>query len=502
MAMSSIWAATAAPASFPSLDKNLAVDVAIVGGGITGVTTALHLAAGGKRVALLEAGRVGCGSTGHSTGNLYATVGQGLAQLESKWGAQKLGAVVRARARAVDRIEQTIRERAIECAFGRVPWWLHQSAPADRGAQDLDRELDAARRAGLQARIEPAAPLPWHTGRALAIAGQAQFQPLAYVRGLAQRIASTGCAIFEHTPAIEIDASAGFVATPHARVRAAHIVLATHTPKGFDVVQTEIGPYREYGVAAPLAGGELPGGIFWSTESPRHSVRAFAHDGRRYVVVVGHKHKTGQEADTRRCYAELEEFVRAHFDAGAIEHRWSAQGYYPADGLPYVGASAGAANLHIATGFSADGLTYGALAGELIADAILGRANDAAAVFDARRFDPGKAALDFARENANVAAEYVKDYASLLAAPHLGDLAPGDGRVVTVRNTRCAVHRTSDGKLMGVSPFCTHLRCVVHWNRAEQSWDCPCHGSRFRPDGSVIEGPALEPLERLEEEGA
>ncbi len=496
MSLASIWEATAPASAFPSLQRDLQVDVAIVGAGVTGLTAARRLAAAGKSVAVLEARRVGEGTTGNSTGNLYSVVGQGLAEIERKWGEPVAGAVVRSRAAAVASVESTVRERGIDCAFTRVPF--HQYEP--RGAapgEALDRECDAARRAGLTARIEATAPLPFPTGRCLVIDGQAQLHPLAYVRGLAQGIASPTCGIFEATPVLEVHAREGRIVTARGTVRAPHIVLATHTPKGFDVVQTELGPYREYAIAAEVDAAALPDGVYWSQEASRHSLRALAWKGRHYVIVAGGRHKTGQQDDTEGCLERLERFLREHFAGARVAHRWSAQGYYPADGLPYIGASGVHDNLFLATGFAADGLTYGTLAGELVADAILGRQNEHAALYRARRFDPGKAGAKLVRENANVAAEYIRDYVGLLRAPQLGDLAAGEGRIVEWEGKRCAVHRTQSGELLAVSPACTHLKCIVHWNRAEQSWDCPCHGSRFAPDGSVLEGPALEPLARL-----
>lgn len=498
MSNPSIWHATARPAGFPSLTEDLAVDVAVVGGGITGIMTAALLCAAGKSVAVLEAHLVASGSTGYSTGNLYAPVGAGLAGIEDKWDEAAMRRVAASRLAAVERIEALAARHGIECGFRRVPFHLFGVEGSDEEREQLERELDAARRCGLAARIEPRAPLPFATARTLVIDGQAQFHPFDFVRGLARRIEAPQCRIFENTAALEIDADEGLVRTAVATVRAREIVMATHTPKGFNLVQTELGPYREYAVAGPLDSGELPGGVFWSAEARRHSVRSMSHAGRTYAMVIGAKHKVGQEPDPQDCYAELERYLRERLAVGAISHRWSAQGYWPADALPYIGRSAGAGHLYIATGFSADGLTYGALAAHLVSDLILGRADEALAeLYQPTRLEPVKAAKDFVKENLNVAGEYLKDYAKLLAAPEVEELAPGDGMVVQLEGRRCAVHRTASGELLAVSPVCTHLKCIVHWNRAEQSWDCPCHGSRFQPDGSVIEGPAAAPLDRL-----
>lgn len=498
MSNMSIWHATARPAVFPRLEQDLAVDVAVIGGGITGITAAALLSAAGRSVAVLEAREVGSGSTGYSTGNLYAPVGAGLVALESKWDEDTMRRVAGSRLGAVSRLEALIALHGVECDFRRVPFHLFGLEDSAEEHDKLDGELDAARRCGLDARLEPRAPLPFPTARTLVIDGQAQFHPFDYVRGMARRIESPRCRIFEGTPVIEAEGDEGVARTAAATVRARDIVMATHTPKGFHVVQTELGPYREYGVAGPSSSGELAGGVFWSLEERRHSVRAMTHAGRAYAMVIGARHKVGQEPDTEDCYAELDRFLFERLAIGEISHRWSAQGYWPADALPYIGRGPGSDHLYIATGFSADGLAYGALSAHLLSDMILGRADESLVeLYKPTRLEPVKAARDFMKENLNVAGEYLKDYARLLAASEVRELQPGDGKVVQLEGKRCAVHRTAAGELLAVSPLCTHLKCVVHWNRAEQSWDCPCHGSRFQPDGSVIEGPATMPLERL-----
>lgn len=498
MANISLWHDTARDARFAPLEADATVDVAIVGGGIVGTMTALMLMREGMSVAVLEARGIGSGTTGYSTGNLYTTVGAGLAAIEEKWGEEAMRRVARSRRAAIDRVEMFSRELEIDCAFTRCAF--HQFALPESDEQALEqlrKEADAARRAGLEVREMGCAPLPFPTGTTLAIEGQAQLQPMDFVRGLALRIRSERCRIHEDTRVLDFDADAKTVATPRGAVRAAHIVLATHTPKKFNAVQTELGPYREYAVAIEVGAGTLPAGVFWSQESSRHSLRAFSRGGRHYAVVIGERHKTGQEPDMQGRQDALASWIHRRIRAQGETHRWSAQGYYAADNLPYIGHSAGADNLYIATGFGADGLTYGAAAAPILVDAIMGRGNEYAELYKATRVS-AKAAGTFMKENVNVVGEYVKDYANLLRPGHAEELLPGDGRIVEVSGKRCAVHRTLDGRLVAVSPVCTHLKCIVHWNNAERSWDCPCHGSRFDVDGAVLEGPAAAPLERLE----
>ncbi|HET9576643.1 MAG TPA: FAD-dependent oxidoreductase [Usitatibacter sp.] len=493
----SIWQATSKPAALPLFGGEAEVDVVVIGGGITGITTAMLLAEAGRSVIVLEARQVGTGTTGRSTGNLYAVVGNGLATIAQKWGDDRMKEVVRSRASAVDFVEQTVTRHRIDCDFRRCTFHLYAPGLEDATRRQIERECDAAAMAGLPAHMVEEVPLPFHTGHAMVIEHQANFHPLAYVRGLVRAIASDGCRIFEHSEAGEIDYDHGIVKTARGQVAAKAIVMATHTPKGFDLVQTELGPYREYAIAATLRTGAYPDGIFWSEEPARHSIRSLRRDGREWLIVLGHKHKTGQEKDATACFEALEDFARANFDIESIDCRWSAQGYYPADGLPLIGRSATHDKLYIATGFLADGLTYGTVAARILAGEILGRPEPGADLYKANRVRPMKAAKDFLKENLNVAAEYVKDYASMAKVKGLEEVPVGEGRIVEIDGKRCALYRAESDTAVCVSPVCTHLKCMVHWNNAEKSWDCPCHGSRFAIDGSVIEGPAARPLERI-----
>ncbi|HET9652250.1 MAG TPA: FAD-dependent oxidoreductase [Usitatibacter sp.] len=493
----SIWQATSQPLALPLFSGEAAADVVVVGGGITGLTTAMLLAEAGRSVVVLEAHEIGSGTTGRSTGNLYGLVGNGLATVAQKWGNDTMKAVVRSRAAAVDFIERTVANHGIDCDFRRCAFHLYAPGLEDATRRQVERECEAAVMAGLCAHMAEEIPLPFHTGHGMVVEDQANFHPLNYVRSLARAIASDTCRIFEHSEVLEMDYDHGTVKTAQGQVTAKAVVVATHTPKGFDFVQTELGPYREYAIAATLRTGAYPDGIFWSQSANRHSIRSLRHGEREWLIVLGHKHKTGQEKDAELCFQELEDFARASFDVESIDNRWSAQGYYPADGLPLIGRSGTHDNLLIATGFLADGLAYGTVAARILAGEILGAPDAYADIYKASRVRPVKAAKDFLKENLNVAAEYVKDYASMAKLKNIEEVPPGEGRIVEIDGKRCALYRAENDTAVCVSPICTHLKCMVHWNNAEKSWDCPCHGSRFAIDGSVIEGPAARPLERI-----
>jgi glycine/D-amino acid oxidase-like deaminating enzyme/nitrite reductase/ring-hydroxylating ferredoxin subunit len=491
----SLWGLAGDQHVFPTLQSDLSVDVAVIGGGITGITIAEQLSRAGHTVVVLEAQRVGFGTTGHATGNLYATTDEFLYKLVKKWGNDKVAEVVRSRQQAIDTVERNIAQYRLQCDFTRQPWVLYSIEGTRDESHNIDAECDAARYAGLDARIVHELPLPFKITKALIVREQAQFNPLRYVRDLAAAIRSEQCLIFEESPIIDIDLQNSVVNTAAHSVKADHIVMATHTPKGFDVVQTELGPYQEYAIAALQEGPPLVGGIFWSCGTHSTSVRSAVIKGKPYILLIGEKHKTGQNADPNASYQRLEDMLRARFQAQQIEMRWSAQQFRAADGIPYIGSSDGT-QLYIATGFAADGLTYGTLAGMMICDEIRGIVNPYAELYSPRRFTPVKSAVNFLKENINVAGRYLKDYVQTPPVKNFNDLVPDQGALVDLNGEKLAAYRDTNGEFYLHSAVCPHLKCIVQWNQVERSWDCPCHGSRFHYDGNIIEGPAMHPLHR------
>lgn len=217
----------------------------------------------------------------------------------------------------------------------------------------------------------------------------------------------------------------------------------------------------------------------------------------KVLMVLGEMHKTGQKDYNEECFDNLEKFLRDRFDVASVEYKWSAQQFKAADGIPYIGLSSGNNKTYIATGFSADGLTYGTLAAMIIADEILGNDNPWAKTYDASRLTPIASASNFIKENLNVAAELIKDTLKKAEVKNFTDIQPGEGKIVEIEGQKCAASRTQEGELFAVSAICTHMGCTVHWNQAEASWDCPCHGSRFTQKGEVIEGAAIAPLKNI-----
>jgi glycine/D-amino acid oxidase-like deaminating enzyme/nitrite reductase/ring-hydroxylating ferredoxin subunit len=475
------------------LQEEATADVVIVGGGITGITLAMNLVEQGTSVILLEARDVGCGSTGNSTGNLYETVSSGIRTIVDRWGEDVAHAVSTARREALEQIEHRVRQFNILCGFRRCA--LYRYATSASAQTSIENEYQGSLKAGLRVHFEKTLPALFEQpqGPVLVLNNQAQFQPQAYVEGLAREAANQGCRIFENSVVLEVDTDKRVVRTANGKVTAREIVLATHSPIGMHLVQAEMTVNREYGLATRIPRGTFPEGIFWGSGVERLSVRSLDVDDESFFVCVGEEHKTGQQ-DTNISMDRLESAVHGNFKVPEVEFRWSAQNYSAADGLPYIGRDA--TDCFIATGFATDGLTYGTVAASLIADQIAGRDNVFAPIVKASRFSPLKGAKGLAEENVTVLKSLVKDYVTDRESIPLSQLMPGKAAMVKFENASLAAYRDPDGTLFAVSPVCTHMKCKVHWNAVENSWDCPCHGSRFAPDGTVIEGPATEPLYR------
>jgi glycine/D-amino acid oxidase-like deaminating enzyme/nitrite reductase/ring-hydroxylating ferredoxin subunit len=479
----SIWLEAPAP-SFPRLERNVSADVAVIGGGIVGVTAALALVEAGARVVLIDAGRLGRGVTGHTTGKISSQHGLIYAQLRSKHGAEAARVYGEANEAALAWIAERVERDGIDCDFRRRVSYAWSDSRSE-----LEDEAQAAAEAGLPASFVDTTPLPFDVPGAVRFDNQAEFHAHKYVLALAARLPE----IYEHTHAVH---AGEFVRTPGGRIDAEHIIIATHYPfPDRSLAFARAHPQRSYAIACRIA-GRPPDGMFISGGSPSRSIRAIPHGGEELLMVGGEGHRTGTGGDTEQRYAALEAFARKHWDVQSIDFRWSAQDNTTVDSLPLIGPMTPFDDtVLMATGFAKWGLTGGTAAALILADRILGRENPWASLFDPNRLNARAAAAKLVTENAKAGVRFVADRVTKRGTRPIEDLSPGEGDIVRHRGEKVAGYRDDDGTLHAVSPTCTHLGCQVNFNRAERSWDCPCHGSRFAPDGTVLQGPAVHRLE-------
>lgn len=493
----SIWHHFSDKHDFPSLQQNIKTEVAIIGGGITGITTGKLLARAGFPSVVLESNTVGSGTTSYSTGNLYYTVDNNLSSLKGKYNIDIVKKVAASRSETLQQMSRWIQDLSLDCDYKKVPWYLYSSNKENMGT--IRDELQTGKDAKLSVAEADINEIPFSLTSAISIPAQAQINPMRYVQELAATLKSGDCQIYQHSRVLSIQQKNGdyHLQTSRGNVTAKNVVHATHTPKGIKFVQTLLGPYREYGIACKTNGTNHPEGIFWGLYDGGTviSSRTYRRNGETYLIVVGKPHKVGHKENNEQIITSLEEFAHTHFDVQETAFRWGGQHYRPADLIPFIGPVKRGAKEYIATGYSTDGLVYGSLAAHILADLITGQENKWADLYDSTRKQPIKSGLKFLKENIDVASHYIKDIAGPKNIP-VQELKKGEGKVIKKDGKRLAVSRNEDGELNVISAVCTHMGCNVHWNNAEKTWDCPCHGSRFSTDGRVLEGPALEALQK------
>jgi glycine/D-amino acid oxidase-like deaminating enzyme/nitrite reductase/ring-hydroxylating ferredoxin subunit len=489
----SLWIATAPGTAFPSLDGDLDVDVAIVGAGITGLTAATILKGAGLTVAVVDTGRVARGVTGHTTAHLTEVVDYPFGRLIQNFGLEGAGLALQSTRAAIEHIAATARRYRIDCDFTRVPAFSYTESRD--GLTALGEELEAGRKLGLAVSMVKDVPLPFETKGALRFEAQAQFHVRRYLLPLAARIPGQGSHVFEGTQVVEVkDGEPCRVVTARGSISARDVLLATHAPLDNKTIQTKVAQYRSYVIGCRVK-GEAPAGLFWDDEDPYHYIRSQPTARGDVVIIGGEDHKVGQEEDTEARYRALADYARERFDITKVEYRWSAQTLEPLDGLPYIGRDTGAGHVFVATGFSGTGMTFGTVSALLLSDLVRGRENPAAELFDAGRVKPVPSAKPFLRENVDYPTYLVRDRLARPKARGAGDVPRGGGKVLLVDGERIAVSRDDAGKVHAVSAVCPHMGCLVRWNGAERSWDCPCHGSRFDAAGKLLDGPAARNLE-------
>jgi glycine/D-amino acid oxidase-like deaminating enzyme/nitrite reductase/ring-hydroxylating ferredoxin subunit len=483
----------------PTTDLPVRADVVVVGAGIVGLTTAYLLCQAGTSVVLLEADEVAAGVSGYTSAKL--TVGHGLAysRLQSAYDADAAQLYAESQSAALALVRTLCIDHSIECDLETVPNFVFAES-ADE-LEQVRQEIEAASHAGLPASLAAPAEVPVPCRGAVRLEGQAQFHVRKYLLALTALVAEHGI-LREggRVTEITVGPEGGHrVSVGDASVDAGAVVVATHYPivgQGFFLPR--IHPRRSYVVAARLRAPSVLDGMFINVRPPTRSFRTTPlPDGSRLLLVGGEGHRVGQEEDTEGRYATLEQYMRDHFEVGETEYRWSTQDLHPVDGLPYIGQVEDHPGLFVATGFAGWGMTNGTLAGMLIADAIQGAKPSWAGLYELGRRHLVASAARFLRENTNVAAQQIGGHYVRSNADSAESIGPGDGAVISIDGEELAASRDPDGTLRTVKAACTHMGCIVAWNKAESSWDCPCHGSRFAADGRILHGPALHPLETV-----
>lgn len=493
------WTASATFPTFAKLARNERADVVVVGGGITGLTTAYLLASAGKQVVVLERNRCALVDTGHTSAHLTMVTDERLTDLVKRLGRTHAQAVWDAGLAAIAQIEDIVGREGIDADFARVDGYLHAAPDAASSSETnrLKEDADLATELGFDVEFLDDVPLVHTAG--MRVDAQARIHPRAYLAGLAKAATNLGVRIFEHSEAAEFVTEPKGVKANDCLVECDQVVIATHNPlvgwagtTGAALFQTKLALYTSYVVAARVPKDELPDALWWDTADPYRYLRVEPHRDYDWVIFGGQDHKTGQEPIPDERFSELRRELTALLPRVAIQHQWSGQVIETPDGLPYIGSNA--EGQYIATGFAGNGLTFGTVGAMMITDAILGRRNPWAELFDPGRKILTRGLWEYVKENADYPYYMIRDRFAGTDGRDLRAVKRGQGKIIERHGKKVAASRDDSGTVSLKSAVCTHMGCLVAWNTAERTWDCPCHGSRFKPNGQVIAGPAEAPL--------
>ena len=490
----SYWIDSTSQSEYPTLNEDIKADIAIIGGGIVGISTAYLLSQHGIKVVILEANRILQGTTSHTTAKITSQHGLIYSKIKTQMGKEMAKQYADANESAIRMIEKIAHENNIECDY--VPESAYIYTLQDKYIDKINEEIKVAESLGINATYLEEIPLHFSVKAAVRFDNQAQFHPRKFLIPLAEKITSNGSQIFEQSRIVEIEENGGYtlITSQGKKVTAEKVIIASHYPclnkPGFYFTRI----YADWSyVVAIMAKEKYPGGMYITAEDPTRSLRNQICNNSELIFVGGEHHKTGQSEDTILHYEALIDFANKTFTVEDISYRWSTQDCMTLDNIPYVGnLTSKTPNIYVATGYCKWGMTNSIASAMILKDLIINRNSPWQDVYDPSRQTISASAKNFVVENINVAKELTEGKFSFL--PTDVHIKPGEGKVIESNEQRAGAYKDEQGKLHIVDTTCTHMGCELKWNSAEKSWDCPCHGSRFTYEGNVIEGPAVQPL--------
>ena len=494
----SYWIGSTPETDYPELNENIKTDILVVGGGITGIATAYMLQKEGLDVVIIDANRIVQSTSGHTTAKITSLHSVKYAKLVKQLGQEGAGKYGEINEKAISMIEDIIKENNIQCDFSRQPNFVYTKE--EQYINVIEEEVNAAKSIGLPARFEASLPLPFTVQGAVCFDNQAQFHPRKYLLSLADIFVKNGGHIFENTVALDIHEDRECTTSTRSgfSIKSDKVIIASHFPfyDGWGFYSARMYAERSYSLAvkSPVT---VPYGMYISYEEPTRSIRTQpGEDGSQLLIIGGEHHKTGQDINEKEHYTKLINFAETVFQATDVPYRWSAQDYTVMNEVPFIGhITSNKMNIFVATGFQKWGMTTSHVSAMIIRDIIANGKSEVENIFTPSRFTPFSSAKNFIKENADVVDNLVSG--KLESPPIEFKIQPGEGKAVKYHGKKAGAYMDNDGNVFIVDTTCKHLGCEVHWNSAEKTWDCPCHASRYSYDGTVIEGPALKPLDRL-----
>lgn len=475
-------------------------DALIVGAGITGLTTGLRLQQAGKKCLIIEAHHIGYGTSSGTTAHLNTILDTHYYDIMQKFGVNEAGLMAQGATEAISIVRATIEENGIDCHFTFCDGFLYSENK--KQSAYLEKVRKSMKDVGILSSYTTDIPIPIPFEKALRVPGQAHFNPVKYLWGMAKAFEAAGGHILRDT-FIEQDKvqhlehySIAFAGDQP--IKTEYIIYATHYPPGLNLLHFECSAHRSYAMAVQLEDNGVPEGVVYDLNDPYHYFRSADVQGKKYLIAGGCDHPTGKKENARQSFEALEAYLRKYFKIRSVDYQWSSQYYKPADGLPYIGRLPGEnERTFVATGFSGTGMTLGTLAGKIISDLIVTGDSTFKTLLSPSRIKPVAGFKSMVKQNVSTLKHFVGDRIAIDTIREFADFGHGEGRVVDYRGKNIALYKDEEGHLKALNPVCPHAKCMVQWNNAERSWDCPCHGSRFSPEGHILNGPASQPLEAI-----
>jgi glycine/D-amino acid oxidase-like deaminating enzyme/nitrite reductase/ring-hydroxylating ferredoxin subunit len=491
------WQEVIFPKNHSIANEETTYDAIIIGGGITGLTTALLLHRAHKKCIIIENRSLGFGTTGGTSAHLNTFFDATYPEIEQDFGKDAAKLVAQSGKKAISIIKEFIDNYGIDCDFEHKDALLFSEN--EKETKELEKILESSKNAGIAVDKAKGNKIPIPFEEVIQFKNQAQFHPLKYLAALAAEFLKAGGVIVEHQFVNKSEWRDGvhYAETQDLKIKGRNIVHATHTPEGINLFNFRCAAYRSYVIGFTLVGDAYPEELIYDMQEPYHYFRTHIINGKKHLLVGGEDHKTGQDSP-EEAFSKLTDYVNSYFPIEEITYKWSSQYYIPTDGLPYIGHFPGKRDgSFVATGFNGNGMIFGSLSGHIISDAILEKENPFSSLYQPSRIKPIAGLKEFVKENTDAVWHLVADRFSIEKIDSLKEIKNNDGCLIEHDGKRLAVYKDNKGKIHALNPTCTHAGCIVNWNQEEKSWDCPCHGGRYNIRGEVITGPPTKNLQKL-----
>lgn len=495
----SYWIDSTEDTNYPALEKDITIDIAIVGGGIAGITCALLLQKNGFKTAIFEGRKIAQGASGYTTAKITSQHNLIYEYLIKSFGLEKAQQYADINEKSIKFIKNTIEKYDIDCDFEMLPSYVYTLN--EEYISKIENEVEACKKLGLNVQYKEKINLSLPIKASIEFQNQAQFHPRKYLLALANEFINLGGRIYEDTRIVDLEKGTHIILSSDKRfkIEASKVVLASHFPcyDGFGFYFSRLRPERSY-IIGVESKKDFPTGMFINAEDPRRSLRCQRYKNGELILIGGENHKTGEGEETISHYENLNKFASSIFTIEKELYRWSTQDYITLDKVPYIGKlSSSSNNIYVATGFGKWGMSSGTSSALILKDLILNEKSPYEDIFNPSRFDLSSSIKNFIIDNLDTSKELIKG--KIKKGEENLILNLDEGRIVEIEGHKYGAYKDVDGKLYVVDNTCTHLGCQLQWNAAERTWDCPCHGSRFNYKGEIIEGPALKPLNQFNE---